>query len=271
MKALVLTLLLATLIFFGCGGDEEDETVVEVISNKTPVISVEKIRENPDPEDEMYREVWFKFTADPAPRKEMLVSFEVFTVKHRDLGIIRRGTCSFGDDEEWANISKGKKESEELSISIDANGYCNVEILPIPTVSIVGEGKKVDMDKLENEWGDYTIDDQRIPDDFQFPYYEVGETYEVVLYDTAEDVEIVSIDPPPGSTVPRSADITITFSSPPHCPVRRWDASSGQVLNRESPTTFRASVIFLGVNEINIEWGQGRGNFTNKEFIYLGQ
>ena len=143
MKAFILlTVCVATLMFFGCGGDEEDETVVEVISNKTPVISVEKIRENPDPEDEMYREVWFKFTADPAPRKEMLVSFEVFTVKHRDLGIIRRGTCSFGDDEEWANISKGKKESEELSISIDANGYCNVEILPIPTVSIVGEGKR---------------------------------------------------------------------------------------------------------------------------------
>ena len=270
MKALVLTLLLATLIFFGCGGDEEDETVVEEVSNKTPVISVEKIRENPDPEDEMHREVWFKFTADPAPRKEMLVSFEVVIDEYP----IRFGSewCYTSGKEEWANISKGKTESEELSISIDANGSGQIEILPIPTVDIVGEGKKVDMDKLEYQWGDYTIDDQRIPDGFQFPYYEVGETYEVILYDIAEDVEIVSIDPPPGSTVKRETDITITFSSPPYCPAKRYTLFDRLILKRESPTTFITSTRGRGVNLINIEWNQGREKVRiNQEFIYLQQ
>ena len=266
MKALVLvTLLLATLIFFGCGGDEEDETVVEVISNKTPVISVEKIRENPDPEDEMYREVWFKFTADPAPRKEMLVNFYPSSVSYSwDIP----SWCESTGADDWANISKGEKESKEISISVDVNGFGSVSIRPIPTVDIVGEGKKIDMDELEREWGTTTVDGQTIPEGFQFPYYEVGENPSIILYDTAEDVEIVSIDPPDGSIIKNNETITITFSSPPYCPLYGiFPDDFG--LGRVSPTTFTHKAFSFGrVYLLNVEWGQGRDTRSNQEFRY---
>ena len=239
---ILLTVCVATLMFFGCGGDEEDETVV-VISNKTPVISVEKIRENPDPENEMYREVWFKFTADPAPRKEMLVSFYRVIYEYR---VVTRAGCTFSDGDRWVNISKGEKESKEFSISVEVNGYCAVKINPIPTVDIVGEGEKVDMDELEKEWGTKTFGGQRIPEDFQFPYYEVGENPELILYDAAEDVEIVSIDPPVDSIVETNQIFTITFSSPPFCPIQRASNSAAWRMDRVSPTTFTTGIGSLG-------------------------
>ncbi|MDD9972577.1 MAG: hypothetical protein OXU27_01155 [Candidatus Poribacteria bacterium] len=92
---------------------------------------------------------------------------------------------------------------------------------------------------LQEYWGDYTLDEQRIPEGFRFPVYEVGDIPASGLYERGDfqelylyrpgSVKIISVDPPNGSlivdqisedTYPHlRSEITITFDTPPECPL----------------------------------------------------
>ena len=195
------------ILFLGCQAD------VFKVSDKAPTISIKKIGESKRLD---YILITIQLVADRAPKTDLLVLIDVFAID-RSLG--KSGVRG------WATIPQGKKSSIVFSQLVKINSYGYASIEPIPTVSVVGKGEVINMDKLSNFWGDKTLEDQLIPRGFQFPYYRVA-TPAMELHRPGI-AKIISVDPPNGSEVDWKSkefspdlktEITIIFDKPPEHP-----------------------------------------------------
>ena len=269
------------ILFIGCQAD------VFKVSDKAPTISIKKIEERRGILDDI--EITIQLVADRAPKTDLLVFLDVFAIDHLYIEK-KRGVRG------WATIPQGKKSSIVFSqyVSINSYGYASIE--PIPTVSVVGKGEVINMDKLSNFWGDKTLEDQLIPRGFQFPYYRVA-TPAMKLYRPGI-AKIISVDPPNGSEVDWKSkelspdlkpEITIIFDNPPEHPEVRVDGhrryfshlwpvmpySSGFKDNYEAGKVFSQSVEdshFTGNLEVyrfTVKWGhENVGTASQQEFEY---
>ena len=230
-----VVLLFLGVAFIGCGADEE--TAYELDSDKTPVVTLEKVPIDDDTENREYV-VAFKVVSDIAPKNDLLVSIvdaEWVYHEHED------HRYRFANYTGWATIPKGKKSSRVYEREVYRYSVSYVYIHALPTVSIVGEGEVIDQESLEKHWNRYTLDEQKIPEGFRFPVYEVGdiptsdrheigERQALLLYQPGP-AKIIGVDPPNGSLIidqisanayPHlKSEITVTFDRPPFCPILR--------------------------------------------------
>lgn len=235
MRFYSVTLIFSlTIVFLGCGIDDEMDNGESIESAKTPVISIRKVKEEMAVRNNREEiEVFFEIVADTAPKTDILV-FSDIRGDDSSYDIQCHGTSKL---DQWITIPKGRKKSQTFSEIMTLNGKMFVSIDKIPTVEFVGQkGKFVDQEKLEKYWGRHTLENKRIPDGFKFPYYEVGEPSELELYQP-KDAKIIRVEPPIGSRVPKGAQIKITFDTPPLCP-KFEDHSSYARATALSSTTF---------------------------------
>lgn len=144
------------IVFLGC---DANENAAYEISDKAPIISIEKIGENLT---ETEIEVSFKAVADRAPKTDFLVRLNVYGSRYV-IYPYNQGPISTGLTH-VVIIPKRKRESIAVSESINLIDYCRVRVLAVPTVTIVGEGEVIDQQRLQKLYGGKsTKDDQRIP------------------------------------------------------------------------------------------------------------
>ena len=278
MKMYSVGLLLSfyVIAFLGCGADEE---AAFEVSDKAPVVSVEKLGDKLGQKIAYSRDdntqvvVMYKVVADTAPKTDLLVNMYISGKFYR-----LSNTCKYSSDSFWVTIPKGKKESQEFEYKGWAlNGYIAAGIEPLPVVSIVGEGEVIDQQSLQGEYGGrFTEDKQRIPEDFVFPYYEVANSESILLY-RAKAANIISVDPPNGSSVTEFSDVTITFDTPPECPNLITNLRESFMYG--GGTTFTLKVGYLpggilsGVGrayDFTIRWGdEEAGTDASQKFRYI--
>ena len=204
----IALIFLYGIVFLGCDDYREDPYE---ISDKAPVISIEKIGEKLT---ETEIEVSFKAVADRAPKTDLLVRLNVYGSSYYTYTYNQgRFDVSLAY---LVIIPKGKTESKVLSESTYLGNYSNVRVLPLHTVTIVGKGEVIDQQRLQEIYGGkFTKDDQKIPEDYIFAYYQVGETSDLRLYHPGK-AKIISVDPPNGSTIRDfMGDVRITFDVAP--------------------------------------------------------
>ena len=204
----IALIFLYGIVFLGCDDYREDPYE---ISDKAPVISIEKIGEKLT---ETEIEVSFKAVADRAPKTDLLVRLNVYGSSYYTYTYNQgRFDVSLAY---LVIIPKGKTESKVLSESTYLDDYSNVRVLPVHTVTIVGKGEVIDQQRLQEIYGGKsTKDDQKIPEDYIFAYYQVGETSDLRLYHPGK-AKIISVDPPNGSTIRDfMGEVRITFDVAP--------------------------------------------------------
>ena len=271
----IALIFLYGIVFLGCDDYREDPYE---ISDKAPVISIEKIGEKLT---ETEIEVSFKAVADRAPKTDLLVRLNGLWVVLLYLRLTTRGVLSVSLAY-LVIIPKGKTESKVLSESTDLDDYSNVRVLPLHTVTIVGKGEVIDQQRLQEFYGGKsTKDDQKIPEDYIFAYYQVGETSDLRLYHPGK-AKIISVDPPNGSTIRNFwGEVRITFDVAPE----NLKVTGEHVTFTEksySPTIF-SSTIFIVRTFIypfdlgkpipyyfTIEWGKkSEGTDGSQSFKYF--
>ena len=200
-NSIIYATVFAVLISFliGCGGDDfgdNDRSIADSeLNNKyqIPTITIENIRTE---KLEGGERVWWRLKANPAPKTDLAVR------------LARRFR-----DPEWVIIPKSKNNSETFAT------LRSIEIQPLPMVSIVGKGLVVDLELLQRNLPDDSLGGHRIPKDFDFPVYNVGEPaqIQIVLPEIPEIVsaKFSSANPASGSVIAPNAIITLTFSSDP--------------------------------------------------------
>ena len=288
MKTLRFTSIwIFCFLLIGCGADEE--AAYELDSDNIPVVTIEKVQVDGETIDaDKYVKVAFKVVSDIAPKNDLLVDIVYNGSICRD-----HDHAHEGDLAGWTTIPKGEKSSKVYSRDVYVHGYSYVSIRPLPTVSIVGEGEVIDEEALEKYWGDYTLDEQKIPEGFRFPIYEVGDIPTSDLFEWEDfqatylyrpgPAKIISVDPPNGSlivdkisedTYPHlKSEITITFDTPPECPLIdgntwRWivDAPGGPVTFRQPNPSNGRRTPFL---RFTIMWGDSDyGTAGSQTFEY---
>ena len=277
-KPLVFSLILGCL--FGCGEDNDDS--IAGGSPTIPTITIEKLqieeldgelvgdrREiytaldeifiDVDPDEKLFGEkVLWRLNANPAPTT--------------DLAVIIASGDSEHDSEHYVIIPKDKNSSAEFStfdvkavryravlnlqdVNLDSpDATFHIKINPLPTVSVVGKGVVADLDKLQSDYPKESLGDHRIPEDYGFPLYKVGEPSKIffkVLVRTAMLSSIVSVAPPPGSIIRANSLIHITYNKPPREVVSNGIPTvSGKTVTIRGP--FRPGPLTLFVT-----WGGG--------------
>lgn len=271
------------ILFLGCQAD------IYEISDEAPVISIKKIKERKVIIDDI--EITIQLVADRAPKTDLLVLLNVFTETDKGVFMDKSGF------RRWATIPKGKKSSIMFSQKMRINSYGYAVLEPIPTISVVGQGEVINMGKLSNFWGDKTLEDQLIPNGFQFPYYRVATPEMMKLYRPGI-AKIIRVVPPNGSEVDWKSkelspdlkpEIMIIFDKPPEHPKVRVDGHDSfffklwTVLpnhpefkdNYEAGNVFSQSVKdshFTGNLEVyrfTVKWGhEDVGTASQHEFEY---
>lgn len=165
MKKWLYLKTLALLIlgcFLGCGGDDfrdNDGSIADSEldnDDQIPTITLEKIKTE---KLEVGEKVWWRLKADPAPKTDLAVAV-------------------YGGS--WVIIPKSKNDSEVFSNTFFSDG--EIKIVPLPMVSIVGKGLVVDLELLQKYLPDESLGGHRIPKDFDFPVYNVGEPAQIVIF-----------------------------------------------------------------------------------------
>ena len=264
----IAVFFLCGIVLLGCGADEE--AAYEAGYDKAPVVSIEKVGQEMN-EDGETMEITVKVVSDRAPKNDLLVDMYIESWECDDF---------HGKIEGWATIPKGKKSSNEYSLSGSINAPWFAGVVPLPTVSVVGEGEVINKEKLEYSWGNYTLDDQKIPEGYEFAYYEVAESSTSYLYRPGK-AKIVSVDPPNGTLLIESgwgspdkfphmkSEVTITFDKPPECPVLfLWDRhyyKQGTTIVVDAP--FSGSI--TPTLRFAVEWGDSEdGTAGEQSFVY---
>ena len=279
LKMRILLFLLILGCLFGCSEDNDDSIAED--SPAMPTITIEKLRSEKfdgeivgdlkevhtdlkkifvylDLDDKFFGEmVLWRLHANPAPITDLAV-------------IIAYGTSERSRGSYYVIIPKNKKSSAEFS-SLDVDAVVearrgvnldpqvttyHIKIEPLPTVSVVGKGILVDFEKLPRGLPTNSLGNHRIPGDYNFPLYEVGEQSEIFFQALVRRYtlpEIVSIDPPPSSRIRANSIIHVTFNKRP----------SDVVINPGRPTIASDTLIVvrgpfnLGPLRLSITWSDG--------------
>ena len=213
-----VSLFFFAILCLGCQPETDIYDIYE-ISDEAPVISVKKIEQrNIAKEYEWHKrlekiiEVKFQLVADPAPKSDLLVYLKVPAsgYYYSDYGFKAAEGRGFSG---WTIIPTGETSSKVFTQNISVNSHRYVVVEPIPIISVVGTDNIVDTDKLSEDWGRRTLEDQLIPEGFRFPYYNVAEEF-TTLYRPQGVANIINVDRPNGSDLDRFY-VTVTFDAPP--------------------------------------------------------
>ena len=213
----LLPLMLILGFLLGCGGDgvEDSSGSIATIPNagSVSVITIEKlgskegpIREDDRGNDVLGEEITWRLNANPAPRTDLVV-------------IVRVPDSSYSSREYRILIPTHSNRSTEFTSTSHSH---SIEILPLPTVSIVGKGVVVDLEELQGGLPANTLGGHRIPKDFPFPLYTVGQPKEISceICRVIEDIDLgppsataVQLDPPSGMTIPPNVQFALKFDA----------------------------------------------------------
>ena len=204
---ILLTVLLSTPTFFGCGEDMEFDSE---IYDDASVVSFEIVRN--EPTQYAYARYFVRVVADKVQQTDLFV----FTEIHETCPGDKSPTDT--DDSGWVRISKGENRSDEHEIVIDLNKYAYVRIRPVPTYEAAGEGEVLDRVELKN-WGTdrFSEFERYVPEVYTYIHYKVADLGEIELYRPGV-AKIISVDPPSGKIVNTRDEIKIMFDKPPLCP-----------------------------------------------------
>ena len=220
VKKQMMCLAMLILLFVGCGADEDE---LFEISDKTPVVSIEKVSVeiNEDaPENEFPLKYAIKVVSDSKVKTDLLVKVAIGHRYFTDNG------CDSDSTKEWLTIQKGQNESENITSKLRAeylNGTIGATIVSLPLINIVGEGEVIDQDLLQTRYGgETTFSGQTIPEKFVFPAYKVKNPDSIIPLYQPKNAKIVDIEHPSGtqflwSSIPDNT-VTVTFDTPPECP-----------------------------------------------------
>ena len=237
-----LALLIILSYFCGCGGNDvgDDGSVTDSDLDggaQIPTITIEEIRSE---EADGRIEVWWRLNADPVPKTDL---------------VVRTGRMNGGAD--WVVIPKYKNHSETFNTTFYRDDGIIVE--PLPMVSIVGRGLVVDLEELQKRLPAESLGGHRIPADFDFPAYKVGEPSQLFL-EVAElpaAAEFSSAIPASGSKIAGNAVITLIFSSDPGDVTANAGVVVGAGKVRHISGPFPPGVLSL-----TISWTNGDGSHT---------
>ena len=289
LKLLTLTLILCCL--FGCGSND-----VTTPNNGNPVstITIEKIRgEKVEVVEKIesglptivngvligfhskiiatYAEkISWRLNADPAPKTDLVVKVNIgFT----DLPRYIPGNNP--KDYHWAVIPKFQNKSEEFSDTVSAGV---IKIHPLPMIFIDGEGLIVDSEKLQEDLPDESRGGHRIPEDFDFPLYKVGDSSEILCEHCGEIIDIiipeskldnvdplpattVKVTPAPGAVIPLNQQIWLYFDEPvTEVMVNGASTSVTGIFDSKIASFWMVSpALGEGLVMLNIEWTNRNG------------
>ena len=197
MKKAFLREILAVLLIFGCfcacGGDDVGDNEGSIAdsdlddTDQIPTITIEKIQSEEGEGGSM--EVSWRLNADPAPKTDLVVAT--------------------GSD--WVVIPKDKNHSEIFKQTFWRDAL--LEIAPLPMVSIVGKGLVVDLETLQEYLPMESRGGHRIPKDFNFPLYTVGDP-SFISVEVKLRAHFISAAPAGGAIAPNGS-IWVVFDNAP--------------------------------------------------------
>lgn len=279
MRVLIWILIFLNLL--GCGesifdDDEEPAATEPVEEYSVPTITIkrlesEKIEEAPTVRGE---KITWRLHASPAPVKDVVVHVSLPSANNQSVDV-------------WVMIPKFKSTSEEFTDTIYAGA---IEVFSLPILSIVGKGLVVNVEELQEGLPTDTYGGHRIPKDFDFPSYDVGNPSQILCDDCSAPVSsrqpALPADPPssnlpslppvkedvgpplatdvrafpePGSTIPSSPQFVLTFNEGVLAAKVNGIAATGSGLNwRVSP------VLEEGFRTLDIRWTNQDGSIGSK-------
>ncbi len=202
-----LFLMLIIFSLLGCGESlfksEEQPPDSAVTTEHTPTITIgklssERVGEHPISGEKI---TWI-LHADLAPRNDTLVLVSIPTSNNQST-------------DQWVIIPKFKPTSERFTDTIYEGA---IEIIPLPMTVIAGEGETVDTINLKQNTPDKTRTGVKIPNDFIFPLYTVGNPSQI-LCDDCNAAALPTPEQPPTNNNPLPESLPInqpaTISPPP--------------------------------------------------------
>ena len=245
----ILLLILIVGGFCGCGSDDIGDTDGRITDSdlegggRIPSVTIEKIRSEAG---EGRTEVWWRLNADPAPKTDLAVAV-------RSNGF------------NWVIIPKSKNNSETFNMGFFADTQIVVE--PLPMVSIVGKGLVVDLEELQKRLPDESLGGHRIPADFDFPLYKVGDLSHILVEgEQLNDASaaFVSATPASGVQIAANAIIIVTFDNDPGDVTASAGTVAGAGKVRHIAGPFREGVLIL-----SFSWTNGDGSHSLRYTVII--
>ena len=241
----LLLWILIPLHLLGCSegifDDNDDVRPVDTEPSeeyRVPTITIkkiksEKIEERPTTRGE---KITWRLDADPAPLKDVVVHVSVPSADNQSVDV-------------WVLIPKFKPTSDEFTNTIYGGA---IEVVSLPMLSIVGEGLVVNVEQLREGLPTDTYGGHRIPKDFDFPLYNVGNPSQILCDDCIAPVSplqpTLPTNPPP-SNLPSPPPVKEDVEPPPATSVDVSPVSGSTVLpNQRFVLTFNQEVVAATVN-----------------------
>ena len=241
----LLLWLLIPLYLLGCSegifndNDDGGATTEPSEEYRVPTITIkrlesEKIEERPTAIKG--EKIKWRLDANPAPLKDVVVHVSIPSANNQsvDIGVL---------------IPKFKPYSEEFTNTIYGGA---IEVVSLPMESIVGKGLVVNVEKLREGLPSNTYGGHRIPTDFDFPLYHVGNPSQILCDDCSTPVSVpqpvLPTNPPP-SNLPSPPPVKEDVGPPPATDVQVSPVPGTTILpNPRFVLTFDQSIIAATVN-----------------------
>ena len=242
----LLLWILIPLCLLGCDGNifDDDDDVRPADTDpseeyRVPTITIkkiegEKIEERPTVRGE---KITWRLDANPAPITDVVIQISIPSANNQSVDV-------------WVLIPKFKPTSEVLTNTIYGGA---IEIVALPMLSIVGEGVVVDVETLRKGLPIDTYRGHRIPTDFDFPLYNVGNPSQILCDDCLAPVSLPQPTPPPTDPLPPAREEV----APPPPPVGPPPATDVRVFpipgtitptNPEFGLTFDEDILAASIN-----------------------
>ena len=183
--------------------------------------------------------ITWRLDADPAPLKDVVVHVSIPSANNQSVDV-------------WIIIPKIKPYSEEFTNTIYGGA---IEVVALPMLSIVGKGLVVNVEKLREGLPTDTYGGHRIPKDFDFPLYHVGNPSQILCDDCSAPVSVpqpvLPTNPPP-SNLPSPPPVKEDVGPPPATDVQVSPVPGTTILpNPRFVLTFDQSIIAATVNRFS--------------------
>jgi hypothetical protein len=273
----LLLWILIPLLLLGCseGFFKDNNDVRPTAAESTeeyriPTITIrrlesEKIEERPTAIKG--EKITWRLDADPAPLKDVVVHVSIPSANNQSVDY-------------WVLIPKFKPYSEEFTNTIYGGA---IEVVALPMLSIVGKGLVVNVEKLREGLPTDTYGGHRIPTDFDFPLYHVGNPSQILCDDCSAPVSPlqptlpanplpppsnplspppatdVQVSPVPGTTILPNPRFVLTFNQEVVAATVNGFPATGSGLNWRVFPALTGGSVFL-----NVEWTNQDGSTGSK-------
>jgi hypothetical protein len=176
----IIIIYLIFSLFEGCDIDDND---TELDDNLVPTITIERVPiegsgwvisfGDAELEEEIKKDIaLMRLNVNPEPKMDLavIVQFVKFIDVEIDPGEKVQTTQSHT---RWVVIPKSEKKSSIFEASISAHD--RVSIRKLPMITVIGEGRIVDLEELQESLPDTSVNGVLIPKDYNFPIYDVEE------------------------------------------------------------------------------------------------